>query len=188
MLNDPNFYLVSFLIPAVASRILVTYVLLTKVGVWFIRYSCKLFIRSHHLEGSRSLLKASKVALAFVDKYSPTWYKVFVFIQRVIAVFCSILLCFEALYIIRLRDAMRVIGGDAWIEGQVGFGQVLAILLWMPVLAIFLSTLIYEYFITWLNAMKQLYARIKLDKSTKRLIGIELKDPPRAKKVRAKTF
>jgi len=39
----------------------------------------------------------------------------------------------EAAYILRLRNAMKTISGPAWIENQWGFGQILALLIWMPV-------------------------------------------------------
>jgi hypothetical protein len=54
----------------------------------------------------------------------------------------------EVAYIIRLRNAMRSISGPSWIENELGFGQILALLLWMPVVVGFtltFGTLLYLY-------------------------------------------
>jgi hypothetical protein len=46
----------------------------------------------------------------------------------------------EVAYILRLRNAMKTISGPAWIENQWGFGQILALLIWMPVVVGFTLT------------------------------------------------
>jgi hypothetical protein len=59
----------------------------------------------------------------------------------ILAVISVPLLWLEAAYILRLRNAMRSIAGPNWIEDQLGFGQILALLLWMPVVVGFTLTL-----------------------------------------------
>jgi hypothetical protein len=44
-------------------------------------------------------------------------------------------------FILRVRRTMSVVAGPTWIENQVGFGQILALLLWMPVVVGFTLTL-----------------------------------------------
>jgi hypothetical protein len=51
------------------------------------------------------------------------------------------LMWFDVAFILRLRRAMSVVGGSAWIENQVGFGQILALLIWVPVMVSFTLTL-----------------------------------------------
>ncbi|KAK0125515.1 hypothetical protein ONS96_009352 [Cadophora gregata f. sp. sojae] len=59
--------------------------------------------------------------------------------------FCfALLMCLEMSYLLRLRAAMQILAGDWWTEGELGFGQILALLLWLPVLLVFFNTLITE--------------------------------------------
>jgi hypothetical protein len=51
------------------------------------------------------------------------------------------LMWFDIAFIWRVRHAMSTVAGASWIENEVGFGQILALLLWMPVIVGFTLTL-----------------------------------------------
>jgi hypothetical protein len=80
-------------------------------------------------------------ALPLWKKNYPSWHSALTHIDLFIASLCTFSLYFEVAYMLRLRDAMKKIGGTAWLEGQMGFGQVLALLLWMPVVVVFIFSL-----------------------------------------------
>src|SRR2546421_6255852 len=51
------------------------------------------------------------------------------------------LMWLDVAFILRVRRAMSVVAGPTWIENQFGFGQILAVFLWMPVVLGFTLTL-----------------------------------------------
>lgn len=58
-----------------------------------------------------------------------------------IPILCLPAIWLEVAYILRLRDTIRSISGPAWIENEMGFGQILGLLIWMPVVVQFILTL-----------------------------------------------
>jgi hypothetical protein len=63
------------------------------------------------------------------------------YLAWVLSILSLPLMWLEVAYILRLRNPMMLISGSAWIENQMGFGQILALLIWMPIPIVFTLTL-----------------------------------------------
>lgn len=136
VLSRPIFYSVTFFIPALLARTLLLATVLPKR----IMSGTLLSRRALPCISISSARKLGEFITSLEEKY-PSWYLALTQTHLFITFLCAFSLCFEAAYILRLRDAMKKIGGNAWSEGQMGFGQVLASLLWMPVIVVFIFSL-----------------------------------------------
>jgi hypothetical protein len=135
-LYNPLFYSVTFFLPAVIARIVLLATILLK------RIVSGTFLSQRLLPYlSPSSARKLRECTASLEKTYQSWHSTLTHIHLFIAFLCMFSLCFEVAYMLQLRDAMKKIGGTAWSEGQMGFGQVLALLLWMPVVVVFIFSL-----------------------------------------------
>ena len=51
------------------------------------------------------------------------------------------LIWLDVAFVVRVRDAMSIVAGSSWIENQMGFGQILALFIWMPVIVGYMMSL-----------------------------------------------
>ena len=136
VLSNPLFYNVTFFVPVLLARIVLFATVLVKwimSGAFFSR-------RLRPYISSSSARTLGEIITSLEESY-PFWYSALTHAHLFIAFLCIFSLCLETVHMLRLRDAMRKIGGNAWSEGQMGFGQVLALLLWMPVIMVFIFSL-----------------------------------------------
>lgn len=63
-----------------------------------------------------------------------SWFKWASYGAWVLSFLSIPLMWFNIAFVVRVRHAMGVVAGDTWSENQVGFGQVLALLIWAPVI------------------------------------------------------
>lgn len=135
-LNNPLFYTISFFIPALLARIALL------VTILFKRIVSGAFLSRRQLTCIKpsSAQIAGEIITSLKENYL-SWYSALTYIHLFITFLCIFSLCFEVVYMFRLRDAMKEIGGNAWSEGKMGFGQVLALLIWMPVIIVFIFSL-----------------------------------------------
>jgi hypothetical protein len=136
VLSNPFFYSVTFFVPALLARIILFATVLVKRMV-----SDTSFSRRPLPYISPSSARIFGKIITSLEESYPSWYSALTHTHLFIPFLCTFSLCLEAVYMLRLRDAMKKIGGNAWSEGQIGFGQVLALLLWMPVIMVFIFSL-----------------------------------------------
>ncbi|CZR64906.1 uncharacterized protein PAC_14806 [Phialocephala subalpina] len=134
--NNPLFYSLTFFVPAILARIVVFVTIVLKR----IDSGTLLPRRLLPYAKSSSTQKLDGFISSLEENYQ-SWYSTLTHIHLFIAFLCIFSLCFEVAYMFRLRDAMKTIGGNAWSEGPMGFGQVLALLVWMPVIMVFVFSL-----------------------------------------------
>lgn len=136
VISNPFFYSVTFFVPALLARIILFITVLVKrpiSGTFFPHRPLPFMSPS-----SAQIL--GEIVTSLEESYL-SWYSALTHAHLFIAFLCIFSLCLEAVYMLRLRDAMKKIGGNAWSESQMGFGQVIALLLWMPVIMVFIFSL-----------------------------------------------
>jgi hypothetical protein len=136
VLSNPFFYSMTFFVPALLARIILFATVLVKSVM-----SGTFLSRGPLPYMSPSSARILGETITSLEESYPSWYSALTHAHLFIAFLCTFSLCLETVYMLRLREAMKKIGGNAWSEGQMGFGQVLALLLWMPVIMVFIFSL-----------------------------------------------